>query len=299
IGLVIAAAGASLAQGAVTLEYRFTPKESLKYQLSLAGTMKTKMPSPMPSSDMNLKGTLDYLQRAVKVASDGTADIEMSCPRMEMEVMLPGQMIDILWKDKRLDLKINGEPQPSDEVNFSTMPFLGAPVKVRMNKLGKVVEFPDTSALEGLVGNLRISEMLKTNQSQLPDHPVGVGDSWIVETKAPIPGTDHPLTVKTTYLLEGFETLKGERAAKIVMKGSAQAKNLEIGAPAGQQVRPGMTFDELSQEMEGAFWFSVEKGRVLKSELTTKVWQVMTVPLPNGTRKISTDMQMKVNMVLK
>lgn len=297
--LVISVMTAGLAQGAVTLEYKFTPGQSLNYEVTMEGTATTGMPAGMPPMQMGLRGTLDYLQRTEKVFSDGSAQIEISCPRMAMNVNMPGQAISMTWKNGNLSVSVNGQPESAEGMDFSSLPFLGVPLRVRMDKLGKVTGMLDLDALQGMLGNLDVSEMLKAGQNQLPGHPVSIGDTWTVDTRVPVPGTSQALTSRTTYTLLGIERMGGEQVAKMKMAASTQAAGLKMNLPGAGGAPQGMSMEELSQQAQGTVWFSVDRGQMLRSELTLRMHQVMSMQTPQGAQRITTDMNMKVDMRLK
>lgn len=295
--------GICQAQGPLVLEYKFTQGQTLNYLFSLEGEATTSVEqAPLPPIQTTMQGRIDCVQRIGEVYDDASARVEMSCPGMVLNMNTAGQSISILWENGKLSLMVNGQAQPAPEgMDFSKIPFLGAPLKLRIDRLGRVVEMQpaDLGVLQGMVGNLNFSELLKASQNQLPDHPVGVGESWTAEVKVALPGTDQSLTANALYTLAGIETLNGQEVARIAMNGSVQAANLKFAAPTPEGAPAEVVIEELKQDAQGTIWFATQLGQPVKNELSMTMHEVISAPSPMGPQKVSVDMKMNMTMSLK
>lgn len=311
--LAVVIAGASLAQaaaasttaaaGPLTLEYKFTPGQALTYMILLqANSTTTMQPATTAPQAMKLQGNMQVVERTREVAPDGASVlVELSCPRISMDATMAGQMANMLWQNGQLTLTVNGQKQPAAGMDFSRIPFLGVPLRVRMDKHGKVLELPDLSALKNLLGNMDLTSLIKTSQSELPDHPIQVGESWTTDATVPFPGSDQTITARTTYTLVGYETVGGRRAARLAMKTNTHVKGLKMNLPgtAPQGAAQSATIDDMVQNLTGNVWFSPELGQVVKSDAVMDMIETVSTAGPAGPQRTTISMNMKMTMLLQ
>jgi hypothetical protein len=303
VGMILLLATASLAQELVTLAYKFSPKQTIEYSLKMSGTGKTSFePATMQPQLIILQGDMDIRQVVKEVMPDDSAQVEITAPKMLMNATLPGQTLDIKWQDKKLAVSMNGQPQPIPEgTDFSKLPVLGVPIAMRISKTGKVMELklPDMSFLNNILGNMNLAELVKAGQNELPDHPIKVGESWTVEQKIPLGGSDQTVTTKTIYTLAGFENLGGVNTVKLDFKSSTQVAGMKMPITDAQGKALALTMD-LKQEVKGATWFNQEKGQPAKSEIATTLQEIIKAPAGGDTpEKTTVDMNMKLTMTIK
>jgi hypothetical protein len=294
--------GTALAEGPITLKYKFTPNQKLTYVLSLQGKMsmasEPAMPMPM---DMDLSGNVRIIQQTSKVASDGVADVVLSCPSLVMDINMTGQAVAVKWQNQKMTLTLNGEVQPVEGVDFNTLPFLGKPITMRMTPQGKVVDFkmPDMGPLSQMMGNMDFSQLMKTNQNELPDHPINVGDSWTTDVNIPMGGAQ-PLTVHTVYSLDGIEGEGDQQVARIKMHATCAMGGMKVTPPAGATTpQTAMTIESLSEDVQGTSWFSLASGQNTKASLALTMQEVMSMTSPQGPQKMTMNMNAKVGVTQK
>jgi hypothetical protein len=303
LGLLLLLAAACLAQGQTTLEYKFAPKQTVEYQLSLSGMGKTSFePAIMPPQLITLKGDIDIRQSVKEIKPDGSAQVEISAPKMLMNATLPGQALEMKWQNKKLTVSMNGQALPDIEAtDASKWPILSIPLVMRIAKTGKVVDMkmPDMSVLNNLLGNMNLAELVKSGQNELPDHPIKVGDSWTVEQKVPISNSAQTITTKTTYTLTGFEDLGGGNAAKLDLKSATQVDGIKMKI-TDSQGKPVELMVDLKQEVKGTTWFSQMRGQPVKSDITMTLQEVIKAPAGGESpEKTTMNMNMKMAMTIK
>lgn len=297
------AAAASTAAGPLTLEYKFTPGQTLTYMILLqANSTTTMQPATIAPQAMKLQGNMQVVERTREVAPDGASVlVELSCPRISMDATMAGQMANMLWQNGQLTLTVNGQKQPAAGMDFSQIPFLGVPLRVRMDKRGKVLELPDLSTLKNLFGNMDLTSLIKTSQSELPDHPIQVGESWTIDANVLLPGGDQTITARTTYTLVGYETVGGRRVARLAMKTNTHVKGVKMNLPgtAPQGAAQSATIDDMVQNLTGNVWFSPELGQMVKSDAVMDMIETVSTAGPTGPQRTTISMNMKMTMLLQ
>ncbi len=296
LAAVCLVASAAMAHAEV-LEYKFTPGQTLNYQITMNASGVTTTASA-PPMQMTLQANLDAVKRTSQVFDDKSASVEMSCPKLSANLGLAGQAVTLRWEKGKVDITVNGQPQDASGVDLSQIPFLGQPFKMRVDRLGRVVDFklPDLGPFQGMMGNMDVSQMMKASQNQLPNHPVEIGESWSEDTKVALPGSDQSLILKSVYTLVGLETIGGQEVAKIDMKGSSQGAGLKMAALPGASAA---VIDALKQEVQGTIWFGTQLGQPVKNEMQMTMHQVISTPSAAGPQKTTMDMKMNLLMALK
>jgi|GEM_PF-5100546 len=304
----------ALAQAPMPLEFKFTQGQNLNYLATFNATGSMLMqpaPAQMPNMTMSLQGNMDFSQQVTQVYPDGSADLSLRLPRAALNMSAMGQQFNVLLQSGKINLTVNGQPQQTPpDANLSQFPLIGVPLKMRMDKLGKVTDFslPNFGALTEIMksSGMDMSSMMKFSQNQLPDHPVAVGDSWIQNIALPMVPGSPPLQIKTVNTLLGFEGVGGQQTAKIQIKGTAAACNLKMPTPAmpgGGQNMPKIdtTIESLNMDMEGLVWFAPQLGQMMKSQQTMTMKEVISISgMPDkGPQKSIMDMRMNISMFLK
>jgi hypothetical protein len=297
----------------MALEFKFTPGQNLNYLATINATGSMVMqpaPAQMPNMTMSLQGNMDFSQQATQVYPDGSADLALKLPRAAINVLAAGQKFNALLQNGQLSVTINGQTQqmPPD-ANLSQFPLIGTPLKIRMDKLGKVTDFslPNFGALTEMMksSGMDMSSMMKFNQNQLPDHPVAVGDSWTQNIAIPMTPGSPPMQIKMVNTLLGFEGVGGQQTAKIQIKGSATGCNLKMPTPTIPGANQNMpkidtTIESMNMDMEGTIWFAPQLGRMMKSQQAMTLKEVISVSgAPGGPQKSTMDMRMNIGMFLK
>jgi hypothetical protein len=194
------------------------------------------------------------------------------------------------------------------DMNLSQWPLIGAPLKMRMDKMGKVTDFtlPNIGPLGDIMksSGMNMADMMKFNQNQLPDHPVGVGDSWTQNMSVPMFEGSAPLQIKMVNTVVGYEGVGGQQTVKIQTKGSATATDLKMPTPkmpAGTQ-NPNVpkmngTIESLNIDILGLNWFSPQLGQMMKSQQVITMKEVISMTgATGGPQRSSMEMRMNIGI---
>jgi hypothetical protein len=304
---------AVFAQAPAALEYKFSKGQNLNYLVNFSATgAMTMVPAPaeMPAMTMSLQGNLDLNQQVTQCYADGSADIALKMPRAAINALAMGQKFNAVLQGGKINATVGGEPiQMPPDMDLSQLPFIGVPLTMRMDKLGKVTDFsfPNVGSLTEMMksSGMDMSSMMKFSQDQLPDHPVAVGDSWTQNLAMPMTPGSPPVQIKVVSTLLGYEGVGGQQAAKIQIKGTGTAANLVMPSPpmpAGESNVPRIktVIDSMNLNVEGIVWFSPALGQVMKTQQAVTVKQISTMSgMPDGPTKSNLEMRMSFGTILK
>ena len=118
------------------------------------------------------------------------------------------------------------------------------------------------------------SVILRALPTLLPQGDVQIGDTW--KTSLPFPTNlaragataDAPPLSQWTMTLKGQETLDGAALWRIGVIGGLRVDGDRLPAPAppGKDARPVMQLDNLTQNVNGDFWFDAQNGRIARGD---------------------------------
>ena len=210
-GLVVMAslAGASLAavQPDVSIRYRWTQGETLRYRMTQQGTT-TMSGLPGGMGDVTIDQTIIQVFRTVaqEVAADGTTTLQQVVESVKMNMTSP---MGALTFDSASPAT-GGDPM--SQILSSTMgSMIGVPLTVVLSPTGAVLKVEGLSgAIDKMLSNLppgaagaaganalkqsfgddAVRSMMAQSFAQLPDRPLQVGESWnsTVSVSNPIMG---------------------------------------------------------------------------------------------------------------
>ena len=293
LSMLVAAlfSSASLAAQDVTLRYRWTKGEEVRYRNTIQTDMQM---SGLPGmGDMNVSMTMVQVNKLVvdDIAADGTATIRSTTESIKMTMNIP-MMGEVSYDSA------NPQPAGSNPIADSIGQSVGAMVgetltlavapsgKVgKIDGLARVVEklkkaSPATGGAMGM-GNMDtfFSEdaqrsTIEQSFALMPDKPVKPGDTWKNEYKIPSPLGSQ--TASYVCTLKGQETVNGNPTARIATTGTIKAS----GEPGAMGPMTVTMSDGASQ---GELLFDTKLGRVRKSVGTLTQPLAMRMSAPDGT----------------
>jgi hypothetical protein len=290
-------AGASLAavQPDVSIRYRWTQGETLRYRMTQQGTT-TMSGLPGGMGDVTIDQTIIQVFRTVaqEVAADGTTTLQQVVESVKMKLTSP--MGALTFDSASPDT--GGDPM--SQILSSTMgSMIGVPLTVVLSPTGAVLKVEGLSgAIEKMLSNLppgaagaaganalkqsfgddAVRSMMAQSFAQLPDRPLQVGESWnsTVSVSNPIMGG---ITMTAAATLKAIEGSAGDRLARIATQLTIQQ---DPGAPA--PVNPfGMSMQVGDTTGDGDLDFDVDRGRVRRSVTRMTLPMTMSGPGPDGT----------------
>jgi len=190
----------AVASPAWAVSLRYTPKQGTKlhYSLALTGRVNmqyppdvaSKMPEGMDTMTMSMAMTMD--QTAEKVDADSiTWLIETGASKMTM--------------------KMGTEPEETQETT-------GSQTRVKMTKLGKVLEVKPLGEQSNLPGMEEMSGLMDSLPTIFPEKEVNPGDTWSSTIDLPLPGMSDSIHITMESTLKRVVQLRGHQVAEIESK---------------------------------------------------------------------------------
>lgn len=100
------------------------------------------------------------------------------------------------------------------------------------------------------------------NAFAFPEGSVTQGSSWEGETHTQLPNVPTPVTMKYVYTFDREETINGHECARITF--TSEPVEFQVPLPDGKAV------SQVKTASDGVMWFDVNKGVLVKLELTTR-----------------------------
>jgi hypothetical protein len=281
--MIVAAlvSSATLAAQDVTLRYRWTKGEEVRYRNTIQTDMQM---SGLPGmGDMTVSMTMVQVNKLVvdDIAADGTATIRSTTESIKMTMNIP-MMGEVSYD--------SAAPQPAgtnpitDALGQSVGALVGETLTLavassgrvgKIDGLARVVEKLKKSApaAGGAMGMGNMDSFFSEDAQRstieqsfavMPDKPVKPGDTWKNEYKIPSPLGSQ--TASYVCTLKSQDTVSGNPTARIATTGTVKSS----GAPG---VMGPMTVTMGDGASQGELLFDTKLGRVRKSTGT------MTQPL--------------------
>ena len=294
IGVVMAGPGTSASEQEVTLRYRWTKGENLRYRQTQQSTATISgMPGGMGEMVVNTTISQAFKVAAESVAPDGVATLRFTYDAVQMEMTSPmgGLSYDSGAPDKASDptggmakdvfARLLGE-------SFTLVMTPRGEVQ-KIDGMGRIVEkafgaLPQDPAVAGMLNGLKAAfsdESLKSSFaqgfSQFPERSVKPGDTWNTDftSQNPMMGAVTTSIVTTLKAVEGTGADQVARlATKATMKSDAKSP---VTNPMGLavQMRDGSS--------EGDVSFTVATGHLQKAVARSTIDMSMSGSAPDGT----------------
>jgi hypothetical protein len=292
IAFMIAAAlisSATLAAQDVTLRFKWTKSEEIRYRTTIQTDMQM---SGMPGmGDMNVTMTMVQLTKMTvdDVAADGSATLRNTYESIKMTMQIP--MMGEVTYDSAAPPPA-GSNAMADMIGKSVGAMVGEAITMVVAPNGKVGKIDGLSRVAekvkaatpgagapGMNTDSFFSEdaqrsAIEQSFAWMPEKPVRPGDTWKNEFKIPSPLGSQVNTMVNT--LKGQETVGGNNVARIATTGTIK--------PTGEPGTMGpMTVTMGEGKSTGETLFDTKLGRVRKSTGTMTQPLSMRMSGPDGT----------------
>jgi hypothetical protein len=155
------------------------------------------------------------------------------------------------------------------------------------------------AASRAVLGQLLSEDSLKRNLTfgqGFPDHPVGIGDRWPVQSEINL-GPLGTMELQQEYVMKGFEVREGRSCAILEFNGVLKRK------PGGDAASPYLKVSVENGTANGRNWFDPELGMVVAAEVNQSVKIIVEVVgrNPAGTNGLPTSRTMtnQINQTVK
>lgn len=282
------ASSATLVAQDVTLRYRWTKGEEVRYRTTQQTDMQM---SGLPGmGDMNITMVMTQVNKFVvdDVASDGSATLRNTYESVKVSMNVP--MMGEVTFDSANPAASTGNPI-SDALAKTLGAMAGETITMQVASNGKVGKIDGlarvvekiksgTSAATAQMGmggmdQYMSEDGLRSTVEQtftvLPDKPVKVGETWKNEFKI-------PASAGAAQTVSVSMTLKAQEGAVARVVSAGTSKPSGTAAPMGP-----MTVNVGDGTSQGETLFDVKAGRVRKTTGTLSVPMSMRMSAPDGT----------------
>jgi len=276
----------------------YKPGHTSRLMLVAKSVGAMKLFEPMPEQKFMQTFCQELMMRVAKVNPDKSVVLELTMPRLRMEMSLFGM-------DMSFDSHAPAEKKsslPGMDVAAALLRGMtelkmtctigpdGKPQKLEgfsegMKKiLADIAEKHDASPMEkqmldqmgGFLSDDLMQEQVESNHRLTPlNRRLGVGDTWQDEWNQMMGFMNMMMKGKGEYELLGIEPFRGRRCAKIRTKESFES------APAAQRDKSGTIFDRMSMKMtssggDGVAYVDCRTAEVVKLRQTQRMTMEMT-----------------------
>jgi hypothetical protein len=250
---------------AAKLRWKFTPSETLHYQLDQKTTTVMK-PGGMEIKTV-VTQTIDSTWAVKSVAADGSALMTMTFDRIRNKV-------DSSLAKFEYDSAEKKDPEgPAAAMMVKTLKALvGVQFKFKLSPLGEV---SDIEVPKSLLDSMKSADpnspeaqmftedgwknMVKESSLVLPADDLAPGKGWSAKGTVPL-GPGASLELDKNYIYQGPDAKAATEKIKLDVK-------MTLKAPAN----PNLEVKLVNPEGTGAFLFDNQKGRIVSADVTQKI----------------------------
>jgi hypothetical protein len=298
IAIVVVATPTSAVPQDVTLAYKWTKGETLRYRIDQStDTTMSGLPGGMPDVTLNQVANQTFKMTVDDLTADGIATLTQVFESMRMDFTTPAGKISV---DSAAPNANAGPPEQIAQKIFSAM--VGEPFTIVLAASGRVeklegftrvldkmrASLPADPAAAAAFQQLRaglsdeqMNAMFSQGFPQFPAKPIKPGDTWSTALTIPNPAVGGMITT-IDYTLASNDAQTARLTGKVKI-----AKDPKGAAGPGVM---GMKTDLGNANGDGEMVFDVVKGRLRTG--TTSMTLPMTV---SGTAPDGTPVNMKMN----
>lgn len=300
------ALGAVVPARAVELQQRFVAGQSLDYDLAMNGTANLKVPSDAPvifagvPLEVEVQGNGVGRFNTLEVDALGNGTIFFELPKFDLNARAFGQKALLELRDGEAPrFLLNGKPLAIGDKKDKEK----APAKrygLVVGKDGRIKDVKELAPLKPTAAPLKApaaarevadekpvkpeaaldqnafvtSVILRALPTLLPQGDVQIGDTW--KTNLPFPAAfakagaaeGAPPLSEWTMTLKGQEIVDGAPLWRVGVVGGLRVDGDTLPAPdaPNKDAKPVPQLDNLTQNVNGDFWFEAQKGRIARGE---------------------------------
>jgi hypothetical protein len=291
------------AQEKITLQQKYVPG---KYELKqvMTSQAETTIRGQMVPTDMSMTMVMEIVVQAPD--DKGLTKVQMGFRQVKQKVSQSGKAM------MEYDSENPGIGDQSEALGRMYKPLLAAKIAFQVTKEGKIQNFSgleeiwDNMAKEDpnlaevaeemkkQINNSMVEKMMSQASKSFPDKPVGVGDTWKVETKMTVPMVGE-MVVNQDCKLKDVEKSGSTRLAVVEIEAKAKADK-----PVENKTRRGtMTVEKMQTAQKGTMKVDVDKGIAVQQNWDGTVDMEMTTVGRDGeSTPISSKQKLKMEITM-
>jgi len=286
LGVLCLAGLVSALQGPVALRLKFAPNETARYRFyaEITGTAVNQAGPGQPMTvPIEAVLTVEATAKVLGLDPAGIARLALKLEKGTLLMSVLGQPVKITLANGQLKVSGGTAQDQVAQMLEGQAEALSQPIVIRIDPRGKILEVQLPSSgglLNSVMGGMDPNTLLQQGQSQLPEHPVAVGETWKEHQAVPLGGSE--AVSDGSYTLAGLETRNGKTLARITFSATTalDGANLSQMNPGQDQAVQGTM--SMQTRMAGAMLFDVTAGRLARLDfsLTQGMTSNMTVAQP-------------------
>ena len=310
IAIAAAATPTSAVLQDVTLVYKWTKGETLRYRIDQStDTTMSGLPGGMPDVTLNQVANQMFKMTVDDLTADGVATLTQVFESMRMDFTTPAGKISV---DSAAPNANAGPPEQIAQKILAAM--VGEPFKVVLASSGKVEKLEGfTRMLDKMMASLpadpaaaaafqqlraglsddQMNAMFSQGFPQFPSKAIKPGDTWSTSLTIPNPAIGGMITT-TDYTLASSDVQTARLTGKVKIEKDPKG-------PAVPGVM-GMKTDLGDASGDGEMVFDVAKGRLRTATTRMTMPMIMSGVAPDGTpvsMKMSAKSTVKIELVEK
>ena len=184
----------------VLLRMNPVPGEELRQRMTMTMEMNQAMPGQAEPMKMLTDMVMDFTQVALdEEPEEGDLVMQTTFDRARMDMTPP--MGDPIHLDT--DEPDDAAAGPAAAALAPLRGMIGKPIRTTMTRRGEVLSV-DAGGASGPGMSPEVMEQMMANQPVLPEGALAVGESWVQEAEAPVPGGP-PMSMEVTWTLTAIE----------------------------------------------------------------------------------------------
>jgi len=264
-------------RGAVT-RYRLTANEALAFRVREAPPGFPGLP-PIAAD-----ATMDFTQRVLKVATDGTASLKVNFGDLRVSVNQQNQQIVIRSQKGKMTATIDGKTVTLEEaVASDLLDDFRQGITFKASPLGEIDNVD--SPLGSMVGALPGADLARAfggfgfsglTLAPFPPEPKQPGETWEKEVR--VPGPVGEVVIQFESTLKSVGTVQGRKIATILTTGSA---TLNPASPAplliGQIPGADMKIAKMQEFFDGSARFDIARGQMVSGKTNVDIRLLLAI----------------------
>ena len=274
----------------VRLAFKFTRGAVSRYRLAVNEALAVRLrdaPPGMPGiPPIAADATMDFTQRILNVAADGTASLKVNFGDLRVSVNEQNQQIVIRSQKGKMTATIDGKKVTLEEaVASDLLDDFRQGITFKANALGEIDNVD--SPLGSMVGALPGADLARAfggfgfsglTLAPFPPEPKQPGETW--ERELRVPGPVGEVVIQFESTLKSVGMVQGRKIATIVTTGSATLNPAPATPPHPcDRPDPGadMKITKMQEFFDGNARFDIARGQMVNGKTNVDIRLLLAI----------------------